>query len=443
MRITARPWFIGLLSQAVVEKSLESYGLAKDAQSFDREAYIRNLPPAVPASDAGGISRRDLAIPAADGRHTNTARLYTPPSVAPGPLVVYVHGGGWVLNTPLTQPYDALCSKLAGDLSCSVLSLDYRLAPEHPWPAAVEDVYTALVWLASDAASNVAPEADRERIVLIGESAGGNLAACASLQVRDRRPAGVTIAHQVLCSPCVPTRPLMPSRTDPALADAPILPAWLMAWLEEAYAGANGVERLSAEPYANPLAAERLDGLPPLTGVVGEVEVLRDEGVAYFEAVARAGGDAVWREYDGGFHAFVVFPFGDAADAWKFVYSRLRAAPNLFATADGATDETTTEPTKARAREARSEAKAAGRGEKADEALLLSAQKLTRNVERATFQTLARSPLVAAAGSLVVLALFAVSVVSLMTGETFGSADYFERSLVDGIDPATSQRVLY
>ena len=434
-----QPWFIGLLSRTVVEKSIAGYGLAKEAQNFDREAYIRNLPPAVPASATGRISRQDVAIPAADGQHVNTARLYTPlASAAPGPLVVYVHGGGWVLNTPLIQPYDALCSRLSGDLGCCVLSLDYRLAPEHPWPAAVEDVYAALVWLASDDASSVAPEADRERIVLIGESAGGNLAACASLQVRDRRPAGVTIAHQVLCSPCVPIRPLMPSRTDAALADAPILPAWLMDWLEEAYAGAKGVERLSQEPYANPLAAEHLDGLPPLTGVVGDAEVLRDEGVAYFEAVAEAGGDAAWREYEGGFHAFVVFPFGDAGDAWNFVYDRLRATPGLFAAAGEASDETTAQP-------ARPDAKAAARGEQAEpsEALLLSAQKLTRDVERKTFQTLARSPLVAAAGSLVVFALLAASVVSLMTGETFGSADYFERSLVDGIDASTSQRVLY
>ena len=111
------------------------------------------------------------------------------------------------------------------------------------------------------------------------------------------------------------------------------LPAWLMEWFERAYAGpGRSVEQLSREPYANPLAASSHAELPPLTGVVGGAEVLRDEGVELFEAVRAAGGDAEWREFDGGFHAFAVFPFGQAADAWGYVCARLRAAPGLFDT---------------------------------------------------------------------------------------------------------------
>ena len=206
-----------------------------------------------------------------------------------------------------------------------MLSLNYRLAPEHPFPAAPEDVYSALTWLASDAA--VAPLGDRQRIVLMGESAGANLAASAALMWRDRQPAGVTVVHQVLISPCMLRRPLLPSRTDPLRANGAFLPAWLMCWFEEAYAGpARSAEELSCEPYASPLSARSLNNLPPLTGVVGDSEVLRDEGVAYFEAVAAAGVDAVWREFEHGYHAFPLFPFGKArGEALAFIYDRLQS----------------------------------------------------------------------------------------------------------------------
>lgn len=177
------------------------------------------------------------------------------------------------------------------------------------------------------------PHADRHRVVLMGESAGGNLAACASLMWRDRQPRGVTVAHQVLLSPCIPTRPLMPSRTDPARANGALLPAWLMEYFEIAYAGSSSVhgadtivEELAEQPYFNPLAAQSLAGLPPITGVVGGAEVLRDEGVAYFEAAEKAGVDVAFREYEDGYHAFIIFPFGQSAAAWSFVRGRLRGS---------------------------------------------------------------------------------------------------------------------
>lgn len=167
----------------------------------------------------------------------------------------------------------------------------------------------------------------------MGESAGGNLAACASLMWRDRQPRGVTVAHQVLLSPCIPTRPLMPSRTDPARANGALLPAWLMEYFEIAYAGSSSVhgadtivEELAEQPYFNPLAAQSLAGLPPITGVVGGAEVLRDEGVAYFEAAEKAGVDVAFREYEDGYHAFIIFPFGQSAAAWSFVRGRLRGS---------------------------------------------------------------------------------------------------------------------
>lgn len=132
--------------------------------------------------------------------------------------------------------------------------------------------------------------------------------------------------NQVLFSPCLLARPLRPSRVDPTRADGAFLPAWSMEWFESAYAGPRGADALSAEPYACPLSAASLVGLPPLTGVVGGAEVLRDEGVEYFEACASAGNDAVWKEQEGGFHAYAILPIGDAPAAWEFVRERLRTA---------------------------------------------------------------------------------------------------------------------
>ena len=98
-----------------------------------------------------------------------------------------------------------------------------------------------------------------------------------------------------------------------------------MTWLEERYAGERTVEQLSCEPYANPLSAASLRGLPALTGVVADGEVLRDEGLAYFEAVAEAGADADWREFAHSYHSFPIFPFGKAqADAKAFIVARVR-----------------------------------------------------------------------------------------------------------------------
>jgi len=328
-----RPWYVGLLSRLVVGQ-LARFGIAKGSRRIDR-AGLAALQRPVPASAGEAVTRADFEYPAADGGCRNTARLYTPSrwltadgraaegDAVTAPLVVFLHGGGWCLNDARSQPYDAFCAQLAPTLGWPVLSLNYRLAPEHPFPAGVEDVFAALLWLVERA--DVAPRGDRRRVVLMGESSGANLAAAAALMCRDRRPAGLRVVHQVLISPCFLCRPLLPSRVDPQRADGAFLPAWLMAWLEERYAGARSVEELAREPYANPLAAPSLRDLPALTGVVADGEVLRDEGLAYFAALAAAGVDADWREFAQSYHSFPVFPFGRAqADAKAFIVARLR-----------------------------------------------------------------------------------------------------------------------
>ncbi len=321
--IRQKPWYIGLISSLVVDRSLRNVGLTAEVQNFDRGAYDASIP-IVPAATRGGVVGTDLEYVARDG-FRNAARWYAPPerAAATTPLLVYLHGGGWALNDARHIQYEILCSNLARDMACDVVSLNYRLAPEHPYPRALEDVYDACEWLSENA--HVAPAADRQRLVLLGDSAGGNLAACVSLAARDLRPTGWAVAHQVLCSPCLPLRPRRPSRVDPARADGAFLPAWAMTWFEEAYAGERTVEELSNEPYANPLAAATLAGMPPTTAVVGGAESLRDEGIELCDALRAAGVDVECREYEGAFHAFVVLPFvADAKDAWAFVHSRLR-----------------------------------------------------------------------------------------------------------------------
>lgn len=330
MLLQQRPWYAGLVSDLVVGPMLTNFGLTAERQEFSRTLYKKNRPPYIPTYTSNGVSCKDYLIPCSDGKQQNGARLYTPLSMVEpvAPLIVFVHGGGWCLNSCFRQPSDSNCAKLCRELRCCVLGIDYRLAPEHPWPAAVEDVYSSLEWLARE--TDVAPRADRQRIVLIGESAGGNLAACVSQMCRDRLPEGIRIAHQVLISPCMLARPLRPSRIDPARANGAFLPAWSMLWFEEQYAGKLTVEELSEQPYASPLAATNLDGLPPLTGVVGGAEVLRDESTEYFERLNNAGIDADWQEFEGGFHSFPIFPFGQAEEAWQYVYERLRSMAGLF-----------------------------------------------------------------------------------------------------------------
>ena len=258
-KIKQDPWFIGLISSLVVGKTLTGCGLTEEVQAFDREVYQAGIP-IVPPITGSEMLREDVCIPMADG-HLNSARLFTPAVLESDeqltPLVLYIHGGGWCLGSALTQPYDSMCSSLSRQLNWRVLSINYRLAPEYPFPTPVEDVYSVLTWLADAASQAVVPlGADRQRVVLMGESAGANLACACALMWRDRQPEGVAVAHQVLFSPCLPTRPLRPSRTDPVRANGAFLPAWLMLWFEDQYAGIGmSVDELSREAYANPLAA--------------------------------------------------------------------------------------------------------------------------------------------------------------------------------------------
>jgi acetyl esterase len=231
-------------------------------------------------------------------------RVYTPHGEPPFPIVVYFHGGGWVVGT--LDTYDPLCRALAAAVPAVVVSVGYRLAPEDRFPAAAEDAYAATVWASRNAA---ALGGAQHRLAVAGDSAGGNLAAVVALAARDR--GGPALGFQLLVYPILDAAMDTASYRDKA--DGYYLEAATMRWYWGHYlGGADG-----ARPDASPLRAAALGGLPPALVLVAEHDVLRDEGEAYAERLHAAGGRARASRYDGMVHGFVrwraVTPVADLA----------------------------------------------------------------------------------------------------------------------------------
>lgn len=205
------------------------------------------------------------------------ARLYRPDR--PGPLagILYLHGGGWVLGSPDT--HDSVTAALALATGALVVSLDYRLAPEHPYPTPFEDSYAALLHLA-DAAESLG--VDAARIAVAGDSAGGNLAAALALAARDR--GGPRIAGQALVYPALGTDFSLPSFAENA--EAPMLTSAAAALYWQLYLGGRPEE---AEPYAAPLLAPSLERLPPAFVSTAQYDPVRDDGERYADRLRQAG----------------------------------------------------------------------------------------------------------------------------------------------------------
>ncbi|WP_344200209.1 alpha/beta hydrolase, partial [Aeromicrobium alkaliterrae] len=208
------------------------------------------------------------------------ARLYRPREGAP--VALYVHGGGWALHD--VETHDPFCRYLADATGFALLSVDYRLAPEHPYPAPLDDVATAAAWLRATATTL---GVDASWLAAIGDSAGGNLVA--GLAVRDPR----AIDAQILLYPVTDRRAPMESEQNDALDAAS------MTWFWEAYAPGD----LGDLPEVSPLRAE-LAGLPPALVVTAEHDVLRDQGEAYAAALAEAGVEVVGYRALGMLHSF-------------------------------------------------------------------------------------------------------------------------------------------
>jgi len=221
-----------------------------------------------------------------------SARLYRP-SAGTLPLLVYFHGGGWVVGSVAIS--DPWCRMLANHSGCAILSVDYRLAPEHRYPAAADDAYRVTAWAASHAREL---GVDATRIAVGGSSAGGNLAAVASLVARERR--GPALRAQLLHVPVTDhdfdTGSYRRYGTGHGLTLAG------MHWFWGHYC--PDVTRRN-EPYASPLRARDLSGLPPAIVVTAECDPLVDEGRAYADRLRSAKVPVSYIEYPGMIHGFM------------------------------------------------------------------------------------------------------------------------------------------
>ncbi|WP_449065350.1 alpha/beta hydrolase [Planomonospora algeriensis] len=240
-------------------------------------------------------------------------RVYRPEDGdRPLPVIVYFHGGGWVFGSVARN--DALARDLAVRTGAAVVSVDYRLAPEHPFPAAADDALTAVRDVFARPAGY---GADPERIAVLGDSAGGNLAAVAAWQARD---AGLRLAHQVLVYPVADVAMDTPSYRTYATGFG--LGADEMAWFAAQYGGDP------ADPRLAPLRLADKAGLAPATVLTAECDPLRDEGEAYAAGLAAAGVAVEYRCYAGAIHGFFGLPgfFDQAAEAREYAAARLKEA---------------------------------------------------------------------------------------------------------------------
>jgi acetyl esterase len=245
------------------------------------------------------------------------ARLYVPEGAGESPpLVVFYHGGGWVIGT--IETHDGTCRALARESGAAVLSVGYRLAPEAPYPAPLDDCYDALLWAHGHAARL---GVDGARLAVSGDSAGGNLAAAVAIRARDQR--GPALRHQLLIYPVTDTDFTRPSYAENGGGEA-FLSTAMMRWFWQHYVG----DVAAAPAEAAVLRHASLAGLPPATVITAEFDPLRDEGMAYAARLADAGVAVEADIAPGMIHGFFSM-FEPVPDALPFIAragARLRAA---------------------------------------------------------------------------------------------------------------------
>lgn len=282
-----------------------------------REARACFLEPSWLGTVSKGVALERLTIPRPSGGIPIC--VYTPAGDGPLPLLVFFHGGGFVQGA--LEEFHPFCTMLADGACCIVVSVGYRLAPEHKHPAAVDDAVGALRWIAANAGDL---HGDAARLAVAGDSAGGNLAAVSALVARDDGFPSLT--QQVLICPWVDVS----SFDTPSyrwFGDGLWLSTASMAWYRDHYLQ----HRDSAKTYrASPLLAEDLSRLPPALVITAEFDVLRDEGEAYAQRLRAAGVAVRCTRYDGMLHDFVTLPgiFPRARVAIDEICASLRAASN-------------------------------------------------------------------------------------------------------------------
>lgn len=263
---------------------------------------------------AAAIATSDIVIPGPAG--DIMARVYTPAGDGPFPVIVYYHGGGWVIAD--LDTYDASARQLALGAEAVVVSSHYRQAPEHVFPAAHEDAYAAYVWAVENSGEL---NGDAARMAIAGESAGANLAANVAIMARD---AQITQPlHQLLVYPIAGNDMNTPSYVENT--DAAPLGKPDMAWfVDHAFAA----EEDAADPRINLVDRDDLSDLPSATLITAQIDPLRSESIAYGEALMAAGSKVEMKNFDGVTHEF--FGMGSvvpqAVEAMTFATTNLKAA---------------------------------------------------------------------------------------------------------------------
>lgn len=262
-----------------------------DQQSIEE---IRALSVPIPGELEAVVAVEDRLVPGPDDGPEVPIRVYKPSDDGQSRAgLVFYHGGGWAIGE--LDTYDSLCHLLANAGDCVVVSVDYRLSPEHRFPSGVEDAFAATTWVGQNA---VELGIDPSRIVVGGDSAGGNLAAAVCLMARER--GSVSIAAQVLVYPI--TNDDLDTGSYLEFAEGYMLTRRSMAWFWEQYLE---TPEQSADVRCSPAKADDLSGLPPAFVLTAEYDVLRDEGEAYARALSDAGVSVTLDRYDGMIHGFL------------------------------------------------------------------------------------------------------------------------------------------
>jgi acetyl esterase len=278
-----------LLEEMAEETSLPSHALSPSGARVAMNDVLVTEEPGEPVAEVSdwtiGGPGGDLAV-----------RAYRPEGEGPFPVVVFFHGGGWVKGN--LETHDDLCRQLTNETGMVVLAVDYRRPPEDPFPAALEDCYAATAWAAEHGHFL---DGDPTRVAVAGDSAGGNLAAAVSLLARDRD--GPAVGHQLLLYPVLDRDFTRDSYRE--VGDVTLLTEANMRWYWEQYL-AEDVDAMN--PYAAPLQARDLSGLPPATVVVSGWDPLHDEGVDYAERLSTADVPVTLLDLQDQIHAFLSYP---------------------------------------------------------------------------------------------------------------------------------------
>lgn len=240
---------------------------------------------------------------------TIPVRVYRPLDEKPLPCIVFFHGGGWVHNT--LDIYEASLRALSNASGYVIVGVEYRKAPEHPYPVPLEDCWTALQWCAASANEL---GIDRDRIGVMGDSSGGNLAAAVALRARDVMP----LAFQVLIYPCLDPR--LETSSAQEFATGFNLAKQGMQWYWNQYVPNAGDRFL---PEVAPVLADNLSDLPPTMIAVAENDILRDEGLLYHDMLTAAGVRSTSRMYEGMIHGF--FTYGAITPTYRTLIDDIAA----------------------------------------------------------------------------------------------------------------------